>query len=292
MTTAPRLPHRSRHRRLARHRLCHRARARARPARMSSRWRARRAGSKNSTTRSEGRRRQRDAGAARPHRLRRHRPARRARCTSATASSTFWSAMPASPAPPRRSAHIELKPWDDVMAVNVTANFQLIRCMEPLLQKSDAGRAVFVTSGAREQGRRLSRALCGLEGRARDAGAGLGQRDRRRRRCASICSTPARSAPACAPIVMPGEDPMTLDTPEQVRGIHRADVPAGLHANRRGLFVSGQEDFEVSRSGVRADPHAEERSNARVSKDETKHWRQVSSSASPFRRTGFPSRAA
>src|ERR1700737_4132429 len=44
--------------------------------------------------------------------------------------------------------HIELKPWNDVMAVNVTANFQLIRCMEPLLKQSDAGRAVFVTSAA------------------------------------------------------------------------------------------------------------------------------------------------
>src|SRR5205814_7093112 len=40
--------------------------------------------------------------------------------------------------------HIELKPWNDVMAVNVTANFQLIRCMEPLLKQSDAGRPVFV----------------------------------------------------------------------------------------------------------------------------------------------------
>src|SRR5664279_3799617 len=44
--------------------------------------------------------------------------------------------------------HIELKPWDDVMAVNLSANFQLIRCMEPLLRKSDAGRAVFVMSMA------------------------------------------------------------------------------------------------------------------------------------------------
>src|SRR5882757_4805951 len=43
--------------------------------------------------------------------------------------------------------HIELKPWNEVMAVNVTANFQLIRCMEPLLKVSDAGRAVFITSG-------------------------------------------------------------------------------------------------------------------------------------------------
>ena len=37
----------------------------------------------------------------------------------------------------------------------------------------------------------------------------------RARRFASICSIPARSAPACAPRVFPGEDPMTLDTPEQ-----------------------------------------------------------------------------
>ncbi|MDG4922248.1 SDR family NAD(P)-dependent oxidoreductase, partial [Mesorhizobium sp. WSM4989] len=44
--------------------------------------------------------------------------------------------------------HIELKAWNDVIALNVTANFQLIRCMEPLLQRSDAGRAVFITSGA------------------------------------------------------------------------------------------------------------------------------------------------
>src|SRR5437868_8891665 len=44
--------------------------------------------------------------------------------------------------------HIDLKPWTDVIAVNVTANFQLIRCMEPLLRKSDAGRAVLITSAA------------------------------------------------------------------------------------------------------------------------------------------------
>src|ERR1700749_2532047 len=44
--------------------------------------------------------------------------------------------------------HIDLKPWNDVIALNLTANFQLIRCMEPLLKKSDAGRAVFITSGA------------------------------------------------------------------------------------------------------------------------------------------------
>src|SRR3569832_2713718 len=33
--------------------------------------------------------------------------------------------------------HIDLKPWNDVIAVNLSANFQLIRCIEPLLKKSD-----------------------------------------------------------------------------------------------------------------------------------------------------------
>src|SRR5262245_10974255 len=52
------------------------------------------------------------------------------------------------PGPSSPLGHIELKQWTDAFAVNVTANFQLIRCMEPLLKQSDAGRAVFVTSGA------------------------------------------------------------------------------------------------------------------------------------------------
>jgi NAD(P)-dependent dehydrogenase (short-subunit alcohol dehydrogenase family) len=44
-------------------------------------------------------------------------------------------------------AHLEPRVWDDVMAVNVTANWRLIRSLDPLLRQSDAGRAVFLTSG-------------------------------------------------------------------------------------------------------------------------------------------------
>src|SRR5687768_2900584 len=43
--------------------------------------------------------------------------------------------------------HIEPKTWDEVLAVNITANWRLIRSLDPLLRQSDAGRAVFVTSG-------------------------------------------------------------------------------------------------------------------------------------------------
>ena len=44
--------------------------------------------------------------------------------------------------------HIEPKEWDEVFAVNVTANWRLIRSFDPLLRAADAGRAVFITSGA------------------------------------------------------------------------------------------------------------------------------------------------
>ena len=38
--------------------------------------------------------------------------------------------------------------WETVFAVNVTANWRLIRSFDALLRNSDAGRAIFVTSGA------------------------------------------------------------------------------------------------------------------------------------------------
>lgn len=45
-------------------------------------------------------------------------------------------------------AHYDPKLWQRVMDVNVTANFRLIRSFDRLLRTSDAGRAIFVTSGA------------------------------------------------------------------------------------------------------------------------------------------------
>jgi NAD(P)-dependent dehydrogenase (short-subunit alcohol dehydrogenase family) len=37
--------------------------------------------------------------------------------------------------------------WDEVVAVNLTANWRLVRAVEPLLCASASGRAIFVTSG-------------------------------------------------------------------------------------------------------------------------------------------------
>lgn len=44
--------------------------------------------------------------------------------------------------------HINPKTFDKVMAINVTANWRLLRSLDPLLQKSDAGRAIFLSSGS------------------------------------------------------------------------------------------------------------------------------------------------
>jgi len=44
--------------------------------------------------------------------------------------------------------HFEPKRWDEVMALNLTANWRLIRSLDPLLRLSTAGRAIFVTCAA------------------------------------------------------------------------------------------------------------------------------------------------
>lgn len=49
------------------------------------------------------------------------------------------------------TGHIDPATWQAVMDTNVTANFRLIRSLDPLLRRSEAGRAIFVTSGAGAQ---------------------------------------------------------------------------------------------------------------------------------------------
>ena len=111
--------------------------------------------------------------------------------------------------------HIDMKPWNDVLAVNVSANFQLIRCMEPLLRKSDAGRAVFITSGAANK----ASAYLGPYAASKAALETLA-----RVWASETASTPLRvnlfnpgpTRTRMRAFVMPGEDPLTLPTPEDV----------------------------------------------------------------------------
>ena len=110
--------------------------------------------------------------------------------------------------------HIEVKPWNDVMAINVTANFQLIRCMEPLLRKSDAGRAVFVTSGAANK----AFAYLGAYAASKAAMETLVRVWANETASSNIrvnLFSPGPIRTRMRASVFPGEDPMTLDTPEQ-----------------------------------------------------------------------------
>ncbi|MEA2951038.1 MAG: hypothetical protein QOJ96_558 [Alphaproteobacteria bacterium] len=111
--------------------------------------------------------------------------------------------------------HVEPKIWDSVVAINVTANWHLIRYLDPLLQKSDAGRAVFLTSGAASSAKAY-RGPYSVSKAALDVLA--------RTYAAETASTPVRvnlfnpgpTRTRMRATVMPGEDPATLPKPAQV----------------------------------------------------------------------------
>jgi NAD(P)-dependent dehydrogenase (short-subunit alcohol dehydrogenase family) len=111
--------------------------------------------------------------------------------------------------------HFVPKEWDEVMAVNVTANWQLIRHMHPLLLRSNAARVVFLTSG----GASNPRAFRGLYAASKSALETIA-----RTYAVETATTPLRvnlfnpgpTRTRMRAAVMPGEDPMTLPTAEDV----------------------------------------------------------------------------
>ena len=111
--------------------------------------------------------------------------------------------------------HLEPKVWDDVMAVNVTANYRLIRSFDPLLRMSEAGRAVFVTSGAAHKapafwgGYSISKAA--LEAMVKTYANEMATSTVR----ANLFS-PGPTRTKMRATAMPGEDPNTLPSPEEV----------------------------------------------------------------------------
>lgn len=138
--------------------------------------------------------------------------------------------------------HVDPAAWDEVMAVNVTANWHLIRAMDPLLRRSTAGRAVFMTSGAATS----ARAYSGTYSSSKAALNVLA-----RTYAAEVDSTPVRvnlfnpgpTRTRMRAQVMPGEDPMTLPTPEAVAEtivplcLPGCEVTGKLYDYRAGKFL-------------------------------------------------------
>ncbi|QUS39684.1 SDR family NAD(P)-dependent oxidoreductase [Tardiphaga alba] len=130
--------------------------------------------------------------------------------------------------------HVEPKSWNETMDVNVNANFQLIRCMEPLLQQSDAGRAVFVTSGTANKASAY-RGPYAASKAALEALVRVWANETATTPLRVNLFNPGPIRTHMRAIVMPGEDPETLDTPAQAA---EAIVPLCLPSwTETGKFV-------------------------------------------------------
>ena len=139
-------------------------------------------------------------------------------------------------------AHIKPDDFDKVLAVNVTANYRLIRSLDVLLRQSEAGRAVFVSSGAA----RSARPFWGLYAASKAALDALVKSY-----AGEIATTTARANVFYPCIVrtamrakaIPGEDPNTLPTPAEVAPRLIDMLSPSLTENGR-LFDVGTGAFE------------------------------------------------
>jgi NAD(P)-dependent dehydrogenase (short-subunit alcohol dehydrogenase family) len=111
--------------------------------------------------------------------------------------------------------HVEPKALDEVMAVNVTANWRLIRSLDPLLQASDAGRALFVSSGAAHK----TMAFWGPYSVSKAALQALAMTYAQENLNTKIRVNLVNPGPLRTRMraeAMPGEDPQTLRAPEEL----------------------------------------------------------------------------
>jgi NAD(P)-dependent dehydrogenase (short-subunit alcohol dehydrogenase family) len=112
-------------------------------------------------------------------------------------------------------AHVEPKVWDEAMAINLTANYRLIRSMDALLQAAPAGRAIFVTSGLAQKcwpyWGSYSVGKAALEALMKTYAAEVATTAMR-----VNCFSPGATRTKMRATAMPGEDPETLPTAEEV----------------------------------------------------------------------------
>ncbi|WP_350333804.1 SDR family NAD(P)-dependent oxidoreductase [Coralliovum pocilloporae] len=111
--------------------------------------------------------------------------------------------------------HIEPKVWDEAMLINVTANWRLLRSFDPLLRQSDAGRAVFVTSGAAQKCKPFWGAYSTTKAALNALVKTYATENVNFNIRANVFSPgPVRTAMRAQAV--PGEDPNTLPTPRDV----------------------------------------------------------------------------
>jgi len=112
-------------------------------------------------------------------------------------------------------SHMDPSQWERVVAVNLTSAYRLIRSMEPLLRQSEAGRAIFLSSGAAVRPRAFWGAYAatkaGLEALVR---SWADEVEHTAIRAALLNPGPMRTRMRAE--AFPGEDPDTLPDPSEI----------------------------------------------------------------------------
>lgn len=130
--------------------------------------------------------------------------------------------------------HVTEAAWAEVLAINLTANWHLIRTCDPLLRASDAGRAVFVTSGAAKAHRAYwgpyATSKAGLEALVRTYAHEV---ERSSVRVNLINPGPVRTEMRMK--AFPGENPDTLPAPADIAPLFLKAVSPGFSANGQVL---------------------------------------------------------
>ena len=112
--------------------------------------------------------------------------------------------------------HVKPKDWQDVIDVNLTANYRLRRSFDPLLRQSDAGRVIAVTSSA---GGLATPAFWGPYSTSKAALEALINTYAAETAKFGICANildPGGTRTAMRAKAFPGEDPQTLKPPEDL----------------------------------------------------------------------------
>jgi NAD(P)-dependent dehydrogenase (short-subunit alcohol dehydrogenase family) len=111
--------------------------------------------------------------------------------------------------------HTEPKAWQEVIDVNLTANWRLIRSIDPLLRQSSAGRAIFVSSGVARDVRAYWGAYA-VSKAALEMLVGIYAKEIQQSNVRANLIDPGRTRTRMRATAYPGEDPMTLRTPEEI----------------------------------------------------------------------------
>jgi len=109
-------------------------------------------------------------------------------------------------------AHLDTKVWDEAIAVNVTANWRLIRSLDPLLRASESGRVLFMSSAAAKTCRPYW-GTYSITKAALDAMAATYAGEVRQTKLGVNVFYPGPTRTAMRAQAMPGEDPETLPPP-------------------------------------------------------------------------------